>query len=218
MNKVNSMLQPAQNRNWNKRYQTGDTPWTAHDLIVPLLQAIQQLYPHSTQTSVLEVGCGHAKESIALRKLGYELTAIDLSEAAIAQAKINAEQEKMSINFFAGDILHDALPFNLFDLVFDVAVLQTIDDNTIQKQFAEKMANLLKTNGYWVNFACISPDVLEVEKITGVKAPPALSKEVLNEITKKHFVLESRHAASYHICREGKRANFPAFVSVFKKV
>ena len=64
-------------QNWNERYLTGDTPWTAHALLTRVLDIIQECLPKGG--SILEIGCGYGQEAIALATLGYHLTAVDLS-------------------------------------------------------------------------------------------------------------------------------------------
>lgn len=204
------------NRNWNERYLTGDTPWAAHALLTSVLEVIQELYPKGA--SILEIGCGYGQEAIALAKLNYQLTAVDLSDAAIVQAKKNAQTENLNIDFQTFDLLHDQNQFAPFDLVLDIAVLHTIDNSSTRRKFAQSVAVLLKPQAIWINISCLSPDVLKVEQATGIKAPPALSKVDLEEMSKNDFLLIRQDAVSYQISREGKLALFPALISIFKKI
>jgi SAM-dependent methyltransferase len=205
------------NRNWNQRYLTGDTPWAAHTLLTPVLDVIQALYPKKN-ASILEVGCGYGQEAIALAKLDYYVTAVDLSSVAIAQAKLNAQAAKVNIHFQAFDLLHDQSHFVPFDLVLDIAVLHTMDNNDTRYKFAQAVAALLKPQGAWINVSCLSPDVLKVAESTGVKAPPALTKVELQHASNNNFLLATQQLTIYQLSREGKLAAFPALISLFKKI
>jgi 2-polyprenyl-3-methyl-5-hydroxy-6-metoxy-1,4-benzoquinol methylase len=203
-------------RNWNERYLVGDTPWAAHELLKPVLDIVQRLCPNAG--TILEVGCGYGQEAIALANLGYSVTAIDLSDIAIQQAQINAQREGLNIHFQAFDLLHDQLAFHLFDFILDIAVLHTMENTALREKFSQKIACLLKPGAIWINVSCLLPNVLEVAENAGVKAPPALSKAELQQISgKNNFTREEEHLTSYQILREDKLVAFPALISVFKK-
>ncbi|MCD6046429.1 MAG: tam 1 [Gammaproteobacteria bacterium] len=193
----------------------GDTPWVAHKLLTQALKVIQKY--SIINASVLEIGCGYGQEAIALAKLGYAVTTIDLAEAAIEKAKANALKENVNIHFQAHDLLHDPSQFNLFDVAFDIAVLHTIENENVRMKFAQKVASYLKPQGIWVNVSCLSPDAHQVAELTGVKAPPALSKEALRQLCCQGFSFEEEQLAFYQILREDKLVEFPAIVSVFRK-
>ncbi|MHC1774171.1 MAG: class I SAM-dependent methyltransferase [Lentimicrobium sp.] len=65
---------------------------------------------------ILDVGCGTGRHSIELKKRGYSVTGIDLSESMLALAREKARSNNLKIDF----LHHDArnLPFdNEFDVV-----------------------------------------------------------------------------------------------------
>lgn len=203
------------NRNWDERYLTGDTPWVAHALLTTVIAHIQATQAEGG--SVFEVGCGYGLEAITLAKLGFEVTAVDLSITAINQAKKNAQAENLNIHFETFDLMHDANHFKPVDLVLDIAVLHTMENEATRLKFSKAVASLLKTGGTWVNVSCLSPDVLKVTAETGVKAPPALSKMDLDSLCKPLFLLEKQMPTSYQILRDDKLVAFPALISVMKK-
>src|SRR5512133_1986641 len=67
---------------------------------------------------ILDVGCGTGRHSIDLRKRGYTITGIDLSESQLACAREKALNENLSIEFLKMDAR--SLPF---DGEFDAAVM-----------------------------------------------------------------------------------------------
>ncbi|HEV2592085.1 MAG TPA: class I SAM-dependent methyltransferase [Gaiellaceae bacterium] len=64
---------------------------------------------------VLEVGTGGGRAALALAKLGYRVSALDLSAALVAAARESAERQGLDIDFVVGDAR--ALPYA--DATFD---------------------------------------------------------------------------------------------------
>ncbi len=201
--------------NWNERYITGNTPWSEHGLLTPVLESIQALLPQGK--SILEIGCGYGQEAIALAKQGYIVSAVDLSSAAITQAQLNAQTENVAIHFETYDVLHEQNQFTPFDLILDIAVLHTIQNEQTRHKFAKAVASLLKPQALWINLSCLSPDVLHVTEATGVQPPPALSRLELQQLNQQHFIIKAQQDATYRITRDGKAADFPALISVLQK-
>ena len=202
-------------RNWNERYLAGDTPWAAHGLLTAVIDLIKVSCPN--EASIFEIGCGYGQEAIALAKLGFNVTAVDLSSAAINQAKINSQEKNVNIHFEAFDLLHDKNHFSPVDLVLDIAVLHTIENEATRLKFTQAVFSLLKPGATWINVSCLSPDVFKISETTGVKAPPALSKTELQEMSKNNFFIQKQIVTSYEISRDGKLVEFPALISVMKK-
>lgn len=57
---------------------------------------------HNTQ-KILDFACGIGKLDIELKKLGYDITGVDLNNAMLKEAKINAKKDGAVINFIQGD-------------------------------------------------------------------------------------------------------------------
>ncbi|MDP8217663.1 MAG: class I SAM-dependent methyltransferase [Candidatus Theseobacter exili] len=66
--------------------------------------------------SILDIGCGTGRHSIELAKRGYSVTAIDLSEAQINKARLNAKEAGVNVNFIKKDARTLSFSQN-FDLV-----------------------------------------------------------------------------------------------------
>jgi ubiquinone/menaquinone biosynthesis C-methylase UbiE len=85
--------------------------------------------------TLLEVGCGMGIDSIQLARCGFQVTAIDLTENAIALARQLAAMRGAKIDFIAGNA--EALDFGdeTFDAVYSFGVLHHTPD--IQRAIAE---------------------------------------------------------------------------------
>lgn len=78
--------------------------------------------------------------------------------------------------------------------MLDIAVLHTIENEETRLKFSQAVFSFLKPEATWINVSCLSPDVLKISKITGVKAPPALTKTDLQKMRKNNFVMHRSYA------------------------
>ncbi len=56
-------------------------------------------------SSVLDMACGAGRHALTFAKLGFKVTAVDLSQRLISEAKKNANQEGVELDFILSDIL-----------------------------------------------------------------------------------------------------------------
>jgi len=84
----------------------------------------------------LDLGCGGGHNSIALSRLGAEVTAVDFSEEQIAAARNLAAKGGFDATFMVGDIGElSALEDGSFDLVISVCAISFVKDEN--RVFAE---------------------------------------------------------------------------------
>jgi SAM-dependent methyltransferase len=93
---------------------------------------------------LLEVGCGIGVDSIQLAKRGFDVTAVDLTEQAIAVAKEYAARRGATIDFRVGNA--EGLDFDdeTFDVVYSFGVLHHTPD--LQRS-VEEVRRVLKPAG-----------------------------------------------------------------------
>jgi len=77
---------------------------------------------------VLDVGCGSGALSCRLAKMGARVTAIDITEAAVALARRNARAQGLDMDIVRMDAEDMALPPASVDFVFSWGVLHHTDD------------------------------------------------------------------------------------------
>jgi ribosomal protein L11 methyltransferase len=77
----------------------------------PTTQACVELLSQTERGSVLDAGCGSGVLAIAAAKLGFApVVALDVDEAAVEAARVNARVNGVEIEVRAADVLRDGLP------------------------------------------------------------------------------------------------------------
>jgi len=134
---------------WNQRYESGELPWDTgrQDRFLAELVTDGTIAP----CSALELGCGTGTNSIWLAGKGFDVTAIDISDKAIAAATGKAEDADVKARFLTLDILKDAIPGAPFDFAFDRGCFHSFDEPSDRSRFAEVVAGSLADNGIWLS-------------------------------------------------------------------
>ncbi len=95
----NIPVSKEERKNWEQRYSSHD--YKPREKPSDLLtQWIDRLPPGKA----LDLACGTGRNSIFLAEKGYEVTAIDISPAAIEMAKNKAREKALKINWIAADL------------------------------------------------------------------------------------------------------------------
>ena len=100
--------------------------------------------------SLLEVGCGIGVDSIQLAKRGFAVTAVDLTENALAVARQFAARRGVSVDFRLGNAEGLDFPDQSFDAVYSFGVLHHTPD--IERSVAE-VHRVLRPGGHGVRDA-----------------------------------------------------------------
>jgi 2-polyprenyl-3-methyl-5-hydroxy-6-metoxy-1,4-benzoquinol methylase len=124
-------------QHWQDRKVLNDLTRRRADVICSVFRSLQLERPE-----ILDLGCGMGWFAEELASFG-NVTGIDLSEEAIAQAKVRCPQAK----FMAANILVDSLPGERFDVVVSQEVLAHVED---QSKYIRVAAELLKPGGYLI--------------------------------------------------------------------
>jgi cyclopropane fatty-acyl-phospholipid synthase-like methyltransferase len=140
--------QQPQFPSWEERYQHQDVetmPWFYPELDDDLKQALDAL---GLQTgSALDLGTGPGTQAIQLAQRGFDVTAVDISEAAIRRAHETAAAQGLAITWQQDDILSTRLT-GPFDLIFDRGCFHVLPPDQRQ-EYVSTVAGLLKPGGYF---------------------------------------------------------------------
>ena len=90
----------------------------------------------------LDVGTGPGTQAIQLSSLGFDVTAIDISEYAIEKAKILSDK----VNFIVDDILDSKLRKEEFDYIFDRGCFHGISPDD-RNRYVAKVKDIIKKEG-----------------------------------------------------------------------
>jgi tellurite methyltransferase len=93
----------------------------------------------------LDLGCGEGKNSAAMTRAGFQVVAIDKSEAAIGNAKNAFPTEK--VDWRMGDLLAISEPWDSFDLVIATGSLHCLKHLKDISQAITSMQKLTKIGG-----------------------------------------------------------------------
>jgi cyclopropane fatty-acyl-phospholipid synthase-like methyltransferase len=118
---------PGQFPDWDALYQArpGETmPWYYADLDPDLAAALDN--HRLTRGHLLDLGTGPGTQAIELAARGFDVTATDISAAAIARAMQAAAARGVDVNFVQDDVLAPRLG-GRFDAVFDRGCFHVMD-------------------------------------------------------------------------------------------
>jgi len=131
--------------NYIKVYSHRDE--TEAEKLVELITKSIILQPGS---SVLDMACGSGRHAITFAKMGFDVTAVDLSVRLISEAKKNALQTGVKLDFVLSDILEYETS-KRFDLVVNLFTSIGYFEND-EENFSviKKAYDLLNQGGYFV--------------------------------------------------------------------
>ena len=113
------------------------------------MREIHVQLPEEKNLKILDVGCGAGFFSILLAKEGYQVTGIDLTPDMIKNARLLAEEEKVSCEFQVMDAENPEFPDETFDVVISRNLTWTLPH--VQHAYQEWI-RVLKKGGILLNF------------------------------------------------------------------
>ncbi len=107
-------------------------------------EAIGSLLPATSQEQILELGCGTGHWSEFLSSKGFQVIALDISDAMLTKAKMKGIK---NVEFRKADAA--ALPFHdeSFGLVISITMLEFVDD---PEKVVKEIYRVLKTGGIFI--------------------------------------------------------------------
>ena len=113
--------------------------------------ALQKVFPQGNPSDikVLDIGTGPGFFSIILAELGYDVTAVDYTEAMLAKAKANARELQAKIKFKRMDAQNLDFADNIFDVIVTRNLTWVLENPT--KAYNE-WYRVLKKGGMLLNF------------------------------------------------------------------
>ena len=173
---------------WDSLYTNeatiGSLPWYNKDLDDDLREYLSTM--NITQGRFLDLGTGPATQAIELSKLGFQVTATDISENAISRAK----RISNSIEFIVDDILESKLKEDSFDYIFDRGCFHVLEPSSRQR-YVNQISRLLREGGLLIlkTFSAKEP-------LRG-GGPYRFSVDEIDSIFSERFVVDSFEETVY---------------------
>jgi SAM-dependent methyltransferase len=129
---------------WDNLYTNEATvsslPWYNKELDADLREHLSTM--NITKGRFLDLGTGPATQAIELSKLGFQVTATDISENAITRAK----RMSKGIEFIVDDILESKLKDDSFDYICDRGCFHVLEPSTRQR-YVNQVSRILRDRG-----------------------------------------------------------------------
>jgi SAM-dependent methyltransferase len=166
-------------RDWEGVYKNGsveDMPWFSKELDEDVKNELTKRKMKDGEA--LDLGTGPGTQALGLSKIGFKVTAVDISKSAIKSAK------KLSgdIDFVVDDILDIKLK-KKFDLILDRGCFHIIEPDD-RKIYLKNIKNLINRGGL-LFLKCFSNRMPE----TGF-GPHRISEEILRQLFSEDFEIE----------------------------
>ncbi|MHC4591373.1 MAG: class I SAM-dependent methyltransferase [Planctomycetota bacterium] len=94
----------------------------------------------------LELGCGYGRNALHLAQLGFNVTAVDASPAAIAELEARARAEDVRLRTVCADLVDCSLGRGRYDLIVAVTVLGLLDSDALET-VAGRIMDALRPGG-----------------------------------------------------------------------
>ncbi len=179
---------------------------TEAERLVELIINNTELEPNS---KILDMACGSGRHSIIFAKKGFAVTAIDLSKRLISDAKTNANQNDVKINFIVSDILkfqtskRFKLTLNLFT---SIGYFDNDEDNY---QVILKAFHFLEKGGYFVI------DYFNKKYLTANLIPTSVFSENGYRVTQNRSIHKNRVIKDIMIEQNGSIEEFYESVRLY---
>jgi SAM-dependent methyltransferase len=166
---------------WDNLYaneaSVGSLPWYNKKLDEDLREQLQRI--NITKGKFLDLGTGPATQAIELSKLGFQVTATDISENAMIRAK----RMSKDIEFIVDDIFDSKLKKDSFDYIFDRGCFHVLEPSS-RHRYVTQVSRILRDKGllFLKTFSANEPSM---------GGPYRFSIDQINSIFGDRFVMDS---------------------------
>ncbi len=135
---------------WERIYRTkapDQTSWFEPAATLSL-ELVRRIAP-TRDEAIIDVGAGTATFVDGLLDAGYRrITVLDLSAAALAQARQRLGDRARAVDWREADILHARLPGRAFDVWHDRAVFHFLTEPADRRRYVAQVRDSLRPGGF----------------------------------------------------------------------
>ena len=132
-------------RMWNRMYR-GTPTWELGHADPTLLRVLDDR-GIAGPGRALDVGCGTGDNAIALARRGFEVSAIDVAERALARAREKADRAGLAVEFRLADVTRLDDGEGSFDLIMDRGLLMSLFGEAARRSYASALIRLTADGG-----------------------------------------------------------------------
>jgi ubiquinone/menaquinone biosynthesis C-methylase UbiE len=112
------------------------------------IEVLNKLFKQHKVKSILDIACGIGRHSIALAKLGYDVTGVDFSSSQLAQARKDAKEAGVKVTFVKKDANYFT-SHKKFDAI--ICMWSTLGEEPMQyEKVIPNVFRCLKKNGVFI--------------------------------------------------------------------
>jgi ubiquinone/menaquinone biosynthesis C-methylase UbiE len=137
------LAQNPQQERWNKVFSSPDAGFNRQPNAF-LLKSVQGVTPGTA----LEIGMGQGRNTIAIARLGWKVTGIDISDEGIRQALAEAKKQGVNIQTVVADAKEFDYGTERYDLIYATFEHQIVTDNAAKIVAALKPGGLVIVEGF----------------------------------------------------------------------
>jgi SAM-dependent methyltransferase len=127
---------------WDTRYRDGNTPWDTNHPSTQLRRVVES--GEVTPCRTLELGCGTGTNAVYLARLGFDVTAVDISGRAIEMTRRKAAAAGVACRLITADVLDLPDLGAPFEFIFDRGCFHVVrrnDETGVVRAIASRLGS-----------------------------------------------------------------------------
>jgi SAM-dependent methyltransferase len=138
----------SQRERWNRVFSSADADFNRQPNAF-LLKTVKSMTP----ATALEIGMGQGRNTIAMARLGWDVTGIDISDEGIRQALDEAKKQNVNIRAVVADADKFDFGKDRYDLIYATFEHQIVTDNASRIIPALKLGGTIIIEGFQEDFS-----------------------------------------------------------------
>ena len=171
---------PEQAVDWAQRYHEGTTPWDSGKPSSELKRVVEGGIVSPCRA--LELGCGTGTNAVYLAQKGFDLTAVDMVELALEQARAKAKAAGATVQFLQASVLNLPDLGAPFDFLFDRGCFHSFKERG-WNEFLKSITQVIHPGTRWL-MLCGN------DKEQHDPGPPTLSEKQIRDVLGPQFDFE----------------------------